>query len=371
MKFAHNLIFTFGLTAVPSFFGVPFLLAEESTSAPASVPDSVPIPASVPIFLRSEIAAKIQPMMVKIYGAGGFSEMEEYQSGFFISADGLVATAFSPVLNTEELECVLFDGSHLNAKLFGIDPVLEVALLKIEKPGTVFSYFDLQKSADFTQKNTLDGASVLAFSNLFNVAVGNEPVSVQAGNISSTTRLDASRRAFVTRYHGTVYVLDVTTNNPGAAGGALVSADGNILYGILGKELQHTRTGCWLNFAIPAHVLSESVQKILSGDVQTSASAQAQSEERPRPERALRLEEFGLEMVPEIVTRTPTYIDAVHEDSRAARAQLLPDDLILYWNGRLVQSLEDLRAELEFTDYQDPVKITVLRNGEIVEIQAP
>lgn len=321
-------------------------------------------------FQRAEVAAQIQPKMVKIYGAGGFAEMEEYQSGFFISADGLIVTAFSPVLNTEDLECVLFDGTHWRAKLLGIDPVPEIALLKIETKNPDFPFFDLAVSAKFTQTTMLDGAPILAFSNLFNVAVGNEPVSVQAGNIGSTTRLDASRRAFAARFHGTVYVLDVTTNNPGAAGGALVSADGSVLYGILGKELRHSRTGCWLNFAIPTHTLSESVQKILSGEAQTSTASETAQDGRPLPERALDLKKFGVELVPEIVTRTPPYIDAVTEETRAARAGLQPDDLVLYWNGRLVQSIDELREELRFTDFEDPVKITVLRRGEILEILA-
>ena len=179
--------------------------------------------------------AEIQPRMVKIYGAGGFAEMEEYQSGFLISADGLIATVFSPVLNTDTIDCVLSDGSRYTAELLGVEPILEIALLKIER-NTPFPFFDLAAAAARTKDQTLDGTPILALSNLFNVAVGNEPVSVQAGVISGTARLEATRRAFATRYHGPVYILDVTTNNPGAAGGALVSADGKNLLGILAKN---------------------------------------------------------------------------------------------------------------------------------------
>ena len=59
----------------------------------------------------------------------------------------------------------------------------------------------------------------MALSNLFGVAVGDEPVSVQRGTISVVARLEARRGVFETPYRGPVYVLDVTTNNPGAAGG--------------------------------------------------------------------------------------------------------------------------------------------------------
>jgi len=305
--------------------------------------------------------------MVKIYGAGGFAEMEEYQSGFLISADGLIATAFSPVLNTDSIDCVLSDGSRFTAKLLGIEPVLEIALLKIER-STPFPFFDLTVGAAQTQDQVLDGMPILALSNLFNVAVGREPVSVQAGFISGTVRLEASRRAFATRYHGPVYVLDVTTNNPGAPGGALVSADGKTLLGILGKELQNSRTGCWLNFALPAYILRDGIQRIQSGEAQTSAaSTLANLEERPKPEKAATLEMLGLVMVPDLVARTPAFIDFVQPDSRAAKAELKADDLILYVNGRLIQSLSDLLNELKFTDFEDPIRVTVLREEEILE----
>ena len=77
---------------------------------------------------------------------------------------------------------------------------------------------------------------MLAVSNIFGVATGNEPASVQKGTVSAVTRLEARRGEFETPYRGPVYVLDVTTNNSGTAGGALVTRRGE-LAAMLGKEL--------------------------------------------------------------------------------------------------------------------------------------
>ena len=66
------------------------------------------------------------------------------------------------------------DGRKFEAKLLGADPRLEVAVLKIEAAG--LPCFDLAKAAKVDA-----GARVLAFSNLFGVATGNEPASVQKG----------------------------------------------------------------------------------------------------------------------------------------------------------------------------------------------
>ena len=109
-----------------------------------------------------------------------------------------------------------------------------------------------------------EGTRILAFSNLFGVAVGDEPVSVQRGTVSVVTRLEARRGVFETPYRGPVYVLDVTTNNPGAAGGALVTRRGE-LAGMLGKELRNSLNNTWLNYAVPIDELRRSVDEIRAG----------------------------------------------------------------------------------------------------------
>ena len=48
-----------------------------------------------------QAAASVQPKMVKIYGAGGLQGLEAYQSGFLISPQGHVLTAWSYVLDTD------------------------------------------------------------------------------------------------------------------------------------------------------------------------------------------------------------------------------------------------------------------------------
>ena len=56
---------------------------------------------------------------------------------------------------------------------------------------------------------------MLAFSNLFGVATGDEPASVLHGIVAAKTRLEARRGVFDTPYKGPVYVVDAMTNNPG------------------------------------------------------------------------------------------------------------------------------------------------------------
>ena len=317
------------------------LLLILSSSVQASIPDAID---------------RVQPKMVKIYGAGGFRGMEAYQSGILISPEGHILTAFSHVLDTEFITAVLADGGKFQAKLLGADPRLDVAVLKIDAAG--LPYFDLRKAVKVEA-----GQRVLAFSNIFGVATGNEPASVQKGTVSVVTRLEARRGAFETPYRGPVYVLDMTTNNSGAAGGALVTRQGE-LAGMLGKEIRNATNDTWLNYAVGIEELRPFVDDIRAGkfvarpDVETDA----------RPQRLLDLASLGIVLIPDVLDRTPPYVDHVRPGSPAAAAGIRPDDLILLLGDRLVQSCKALASDLERVDDEDAIKLTVLRGQELIEV---
>ncbi len=94
---------------------------------------------------RVNMLKQVQAKMVKIYGAGGLRGLEAYQSGFLISAEGHILTAYSHVLDTDYITVVLADGRKLEAKLLGADPRMEVAVLKIN--AAELPYFDLSQAA--------------------------------------------------------------------------------------------------------------------------------------------------------------------------------------------------------------------------------
>lgn len=297
---------------------------------------------------------QVQPKIVKIYGAGGFRGMEAYQSGMLVSPTGHILTAFSYVLDTDYITVVLADGRKFDAKLLGADPRLDVAVLKIE--AAQLPCFDLEKAV-----RAAEGTRVLAFCNLFGVAVGDEPVSVQKGTVSVVTRLDARRGVFETPYRGPVYVLDVTTNNPGAAGGALVTRGGD-LAGMLGKELRNSLNNTWLNYAVPIDELRRSVADIRAGRF----VAKRDPEPEKKPQQSINLAALGIVLVPDILDRTPPYIDRIQPGSPADKAGMRPDDLIVLAGDHLVQSCKILRADLEYIDYEDEIMLTVLRGQDLL-----
>lgn len=306
----------------------------------------------------SAIVVPHQPKMVKLYGAGGVRGLEPYQSGFLISDEGHILTAWSYVLDTDYITATLDDGRKFEAKLVNADPRLELAVLKIDAVDV--PYFDLELAVPADS-----GSRVLALSNLFGVAAGNEAASVQHGMIAVKTRLDARRGTFETPYHGPVYVLDAMTNNPGAAGGALLNQQGELL-AMLGKELRSAQNNIWLNYAIPIAELQESVKRILEGNFQETPDAPALS-----PEEAVDLDQLGLVLVPDVLERTPPYVDQVRSQSPAAKAGLKADDLIVFLGQNVVHSCQSLRDELARVERETALKLVVMRGQELLEIEIP
>lgn len=304
------------------------------------------------------VIAEIQPKVVKIYGSGGLRGLEAYQSGVLVSSEGYVLTVWSYVLDAEDyIIVVLDDGQRFQAKLVNHDPRLEIALLKIDAKGVPF--FDLDAGSTLPP-----GSRVLALSNLFGIATGNEPVSVQHGTIAAATQLQARRGAFSTRYRGRAYILDAMVNNPGAAGGALTDGSGRLV-GLLGKELRSSTTNNWLNYAVPVSELAQSVQEMMAGR-NPPLRDDATAKKAPNPHAVYTL---GIVLVPDVLPKTPPYVDDVVAGTSAEKAGLRRDDLILFVNGRMVTSCQDVVDELQYIDQIDPVRLTVQRDLELKDLE--
>jgi serine protease Do len=282
--------------------------------------------------------------------------LEAYQSGFLISAEGHVLTAWSYVLDTDYITVTLDDGRKFQAEMIGADPRLEIAVLKID--AKELPHFKMEEAVELQV-----GDRVLAFSNLYGVATGDEPASVQKGIISAKTELAGRRGAFETPYTGPVYVVDAMTNNPGAAGGALTDREGR-LAAVVGKELRNELSSTWLNYGVPVGELVAAVDDILAGKVRP----RAQDENLRRPLDPLRLAHLGIIPVPAVLPKTPPFIDAVRRNSPAERVGLQPDDLILFVNSRIVNSLEELDNELALMDRDDSVRLTVQRGQQLIDV---
>jgi serine protease Do len=314
--------------------------------------------------------------VVKIFGSGGFKELISYGSGILISPKGHILTAATQLLDTQDLRIHTYDGRKFRAKVLAVESSLDMALLEIRleegKTLPTFPYFDLQTNLEQTKPKL--GDFVLAFTNAFQIATRDEPVSVQRGTIASIAKLQARRGINEAPFSGDVYFLDTVINNPGAAGGALTSRDGKLI-GMIGKEYRSIASDTWANYAIPISTkvqvtdadgtrevsLIDFVTKGMKGEWKTT--------KRDRTKSAGVGGYHGIIFVPNVLERTPAYVEAVRPGSPAAKAGVKADDLLIYFDGEPVYNLTVFQDLISRTRPGTTVKIEVRRKDRLTSLE--
>lgn len=312
---------------------------------PAPVVRAQPAPSASPFAEAIEAA---QQRTAKIYG-GSIGRTPGYATGLIVSADGQILTAQGSFLATENLRVTLADGSTHPATVLRRSQTLQAALLKIDSATPVF--FDLSE-----KPAAASGDWVLAVSNAFKVAEGREPLSVNIGVLGLRMPLDARRGFQDFPYEGDVYLYDAITSNPGAAGGAVVSADGALI-GMIGKVIEAKATNTRLNYAVPADLLA----RFVKGEEQPPLVAADRSTQEP-PELGVRLFLLG-------GRKSPAYVDRVLPSSPAAAAGLRSDDLILSIDGQVVRNAGDFQRIVAALQAGREVAVEIKRRDQLLKLR--
>ncbi len=313
-------------------------------------------PQTVPQGVDSAIQSS-QQVIVKLFGAG-VGTLDSYGSGILVSESGHLITVWNHLVNSGYLNAVVFDGRRFTVKVIGTSQQHDLALLKLDcDENETFPFADWNMP-----NNVAAGDSVMAFSNVYHVATGNEPVSVIHGVLACETPLEAGFGRWKFPVKAPVYVIDAVTNNSGAAGGLLTTSDGQPA-GMLGRELRHSETDMWVNYAVPWNVLRPAINDLINGRRVTSNESET-DRRKMISERRL-TSDFGFTLLPSVLKKTPAYIDRVIPKSLADKAGLQRGDLVLMANDRVVQSIDDLRAALAGYRKGQAVSLTVNRNDRL------
>src|SRR5262245_8795582 len=83
----------------------------------------------------NELAEKTNKKLVKLFGAAGFSRLNNFGTGIIISKDGYVLTVASQLLDTSDLVVHLHDGQRMKAQVVVVEPELDAAIIKIRAEG--------------------------------------------------------------------------------------------------------------------------------------------------------------------------------------------------------------------------------------------
>jgi S1-C subfamily serine protease len=316
-------------------------------------------------------AGEVNKKMVKLFGAGGFKGLPSYGTGILVSAKGHILTCNNHILSSADVRVHLYDGRFYHCKVLFREPELDVAMVKIVDEVDFLPHYDFAKAA--AARLAEPGDWILAFSNCFQIATRDEPMSVQHGVISAYAELHGRRGVFDAPFIGEVYFIDAIANNPGAAGGIITNRKGELL-GILGRELKNTLSDTWINYAIPIQAKVDIVREDKTDKVDMAtfvreaiAGTYKQSERRKNKED--RGGYHGIVLVPNAVGVTPPYVEEVLLGSPAAAAGLRPDDLIVYVDGELVPSIKVFRDIMKQVGPGTEVKLEVQRGSKLKSVK--
>lgn len=302
-----------------------------------------------------------QNVVVKLFGAGG-GNLDSYGTGVIVSAQGHVLTVASHLIITGGLTAVTADGQRLDAETMGTSLPTDTALLRLRLPeGQTLPFLDIQTAVE-----AAPGTPVLAFSNMFRVAAGNEPVSVVHGILAASVPLEAVQGRWSFPLQTPVWIIDAVTNNSGAAGGLLTDREGRPL-GLLGREVRHKASRTWVNYAVPFTTLAPVVQQLLEGK-SSRVIAENMQAVPPLTDRQLTAA-FGLTLMPKFLQRTPAYIDNITAGSIAEAAGLRRGDLIVLIGDSVITDVNDVGKQVSGYRIGQQISVTVSRSEELITVE--
>ena len=257
-------------------------------------------------------------------------------SGVVITPDGFMLTSAHVVAGAgARVRASFTDGSDVQARVVGADPLSDLAVLRADGP--------VAPSAE------LGDAAHLRVGQLV-VAIGNPhgyAGSVTAGVVSALGRSLPARSGAATRIIDDVIQTDAALN-PGNSGGALVDGSGRVV------GINTAVAGIGLGLAVPINATTRQIVSALMRDGRVRrAWIGIAGGARPLPPRVAAT--VGRDRAIEVVE--------VLEGSPAAAAGLRAEDLIVGVDGVPVRGVDDLQRLMTGERIGVSVTLDVVREG--------
>jgi serine protease Do len=255
-------------------------------------------------------------------------------SGFIVSPDGVILTNAHVVRDATEVTVKLTDRRELRAKVLGLDPATDIAVLRVD-------------AKDLPTVRLGDPATVNVGD--WVVAIGSPfgfENSVTAGIVSAKGR----------SLPGDSYVPFIQTDvavNPGNSGGPLFNMAGEVI----GVNSQiYSRSGGYqgVSFAIPADVALRVRDQIIA----TGHARHARLGVTIQEVNQALADSFGLKQA------AGALVSSVQPGSAAARAGLQVGDVVVQYNDQPIVASGDLPALVAKASPGDKARLQILRKGD-------
>ena len=165
-------------------------------------------------------------------------------SGVIVTEDGYILTNSHLVDGPKEVEVTLQDGREFKAKVIGLDPRSDIAVIKID-----VQHLPTVSLAD--SRDVQVGDVVLAIGNPFGVGQ-----TVTHGIVSATDRGGIGIEDYES------FIQTDAPINPGNSGGALVDVTGRLI-GINTAILSSSGGNLGIGFAVPSHLARRVMTNLL------------------------------------------------------------------------------------------------------------
>ncbi len=259
-------------------------------------------------------------------------------SGVIINQEGYIVTNNHVVANADELEVILTDNRNYQAKVIGVDPSTDLALIQIKEE-------DLPTIPLVNSDNIEIGEWVVAIGNPFNLNS-----TITAGIVSAK-----GRNINILKGQAAIesFIQTDAAINPGNSGGALLNMQGGLV-GINTAIASPTGAYSGYGFAVPSNIVNKVVEDLLEyGAVQ-------------RGYLGVMIRSLTGQFAEEkdIDVTEGVYIDSVMAESAAAKAGIREGDVVTKVDGEEVVKSSELQEKIARKRPGDEVNITLIRNGK-------
>jgi putative serine protease PepD len=251
-------------------------------------------------------------------------------TGVIINENGTILTA-AHVVGTETAVRVTFsDGSSVDGEVVGIHTTTDVAVVKVDPAGRSLVAAPLANGDDVRV-----GQIAVAVGSPFGF-----DQTVTAGIISAVDRI----------VNGVSMVQTDAPINPGNSGGPLINLDGEVV-GINDLIFTESGSSAGVGFAISIDLAVIVADQIIAG---------------VEPQLAL----LGVSTGPPPNGASGAQVGEVVSGSAASRAGLRVGDIVVGVNGVATRGSGDLRAQVIDNPPGSSITLSILRDGEQLEISA-
>ncbi|MGC4063611.1 MAG: trypsin-like peptidase domain-containing protein [Polyangiaceae bacterium] len=271
-------------------------------------------------------------------------------SGFLWDSDGHVVTNFHVVANAERLTVTLHDQQTFVAKVVGVEPRKDIAVLQIDAPKEILVPIDR-----YTETYDLQvGQKVIAIGNPFGLdqtlttgvvsALGRQVEGIGGVKIREMVQTDAAI-------------------NPGNSGGPLLDSTGRLI-GMNTMIFSRSGSSAGIGFAVPGQTITRIVPQLIKNGRVEQVGLGVEIDPQQRIERRLDIQ--GLVIIG-TVPGSSAEKAGIQGLERTMRGIKLGDVLVAI-DDKPVASYDDLYGILDGRRPGESVKVKLLRDRKVVEV---